>query len=350
MPRARSRDARAAASFLVSGWPLPGLLRRQETEEGRSRGLASPGSLRSPEWPRRGLEPRRRDPLLSGLDLRRSPRPGRRRPIRTRDEGRRRAARVDIAGRLSPRRAPLPYMAGSHAARKSRGQRGLPLRARLEREDAGARTRSNVVYASGQLLYMREHVLLAQPFDAGRGRLAGEPVPLAETSSTTAVTSEANSEPRKMASLSTRPAPLLRTRNSTGTTARANAREILWATPRGNRAFRDLARPDDALPPDRRPRHGLDIWISTLAERRPASLSARFRRVQSGRPTGVASRLRSERHGGPPRVVRRKALGWFRREEILTPTGACLPRGLVPRRAVPGFHRGDEHHQEEGCL
>jgi eukaryotic-like serine/threonine-protein kinase len=40
--------------------------------------------------------------------------------------------------------------------------------------------RSNVVYASGHLLYMREKVLLAQRFDAGSLRLTGEPVPLAE--------------------------------------------------------------------------------------------------------------------------------------------------------------------------
>ncbi|MGH9399303.1 MAG: protein kinase domain-containing protein, partial [Thermoanaerobaculia bacterium] len=40
--------------------------------------------------------------------------------------------------------------------------------------------RSNVVYASGHLLYMREKILLAQRYDAARRRLTGEPVPLAE--------------------------------------------------------------------------------------------------------------------------------------------------------------------------
>ncbi len=40
--------------------------------------------------------------------------------------------------------------------------------------------RSNVAYASGYLLYMRERVLLAQRFDAGSRRFTGDPAPLAE--------------------------------------------------------------------------------------------------------------------------------------------------------------------------
>ena len=40
--------------------------------------------------------------------------------------------------------------------------------------------RSNVAYASGHLLYVRERVLLAQPFDPDRQELLGEPVPVAE--------------------------------------------------------------------------------------------------------------------------------------------------------------------------
>jgi hypothetical protein len=39
---------------------------------------------------------------------------------------------------------------------------------------------SNVSYAAGHLLYEKEGVLLAQPFDAARGHLMGDPVPLAE--------------------------------------------------------------------------------------------------------------------------------------------------------------------------
>jgi eukaryotic-like serine/threonine-protein kinase len=39
---------------------------------------------------------------------------------------------------------------------------------------------SNVSYAAGYLLYEKEGVLLAQRFDAARGRLTGDPVPLAE--------------------------------------------------------------------------------------------------------------------------------------------------------------------------
>ncbi len=40
--------------------------------------------------------------------------------------------------------------------------------------------RSNAAYASGYLLYVRERVLLAQPFDARKRRLNGEPMPVFE--------------------------------------------------------------------------------------------------------------------------------------------------------------------------
>jgi Tol biopolymer transport system component len=39
---------------------------------------------------------------------------------------------------------------------------------------------SNVAYASGHLLFVRERMLIAQPFDLRRGRLTGEPFPIAE--------------------------------------------------------------------------------------------------------------------------------------------------------------------------
>jgi Tol biopolymer transport system component/predicted Ser/Thr protein kinase len=39
---------------------------------------------------------------------------------------------------------------------------------------------SNVAYASGHLLFARERMLIAQPFDLRRGRLSGEPFPIAE--------------------------------------------------------------------------------------------------------------------------------------------------------------------------
>jgi hypothetical protein len=42
------------------------------------------------------------------------------------------------------------------------------------------RARSNAVYSSGHVLYVRNKNLLAQPFDLGRLELKGEPVPLAE--------------------------------------------------------------------------------------------------------------------------------------------------------------------------
>ncbi|HSS44419.1 MAG TPA: hypothetical protein VLO07_03675, partial [Thermoanaerobaculia bacterium] len=73
------------------------------------------------------------------------------------------------------------YMAGSHAAGTKSETNAIYL-GTLGSNDKTLllQTRSNVVYASGHLLYMRERVLLAQAFDADRGRLSGDPVPLAE--------------------------------------------------------------------------------------------------------------------------------------------------------------------------
>ncbi len=42
------------------------------------------------------------------------------------------------------------------------------------------RTKANVAFASGFLLFMRDSALMAQSFDAKRGQLGGEPVPIAE--------------------------------------------------------------------------------------------------------------------------------------------------------------------------
>ncbi|HET9794476.1 MAG TPA: protein kinase [Thermoanaerobaculia bacterium] len=72
------------------------------------------------------------------------------------------------------------YTAGSHSA----GARSESNAIYLAALGSQGRTRllqarSNVAYASGFLFSMREHVLLAQRFDADSGRLKGDPVPLA---------------------------------------------------------------------------------------------------------------------------------------------------------------------------
>jgi Tol biopolymer transport system component len=41
--------------------------------------------------------------------------------------------------------------------------------------------RSNVAYASGHLLYVRDHILLAQPFDPSSLKVVGDPIPLGES-------------------------------------------------------------------------------------------------------------------------------------------------------------------------
>src|SRR5262249_54279713 len=43
-----------------------------------------------------------------------------------------------------------------------------------------AQAHSNVIYAQGRLLYLREHTLMAQPFDPERLAIMGEPAPVAE--------------------------------------------------------------------------------------------------------------------------------------------------------------------------
>ncbi len=73
------------------------------------------------------------------------------------------------------------YMAGSHAAASKSESNAIYVGAL----DSSEKTlllpaRSNAVYASGHLLYMREHVLLAQRFDTTSRKLVGEPVPVAD--------------------------------------------------------------------------------------------------------------------------------------------------------------------------
>jgi eukaryotic-like serine/threonine-protein kinase len=73
------------------------------------------------------------------------------------------------------------YMAGSHGQGTKSESNAIFVGALGSNEKTLLlQTRSNVAYASGYLLYMRERVLLAQPFDVGSRRFTGDPVPLAE--------------------------------------------------------------------------------------------------------------------------------------------------------------------------
>jgi eukaryotic-like serine/threonine-protein kinase len=73
------------------------------------------------------------------------------------------------------------YMAGTHAGGVKSEANAIYVGS-LGSKDRTLllQARSNVAYASGHLLYMRERVLLAQPFDAKRLRLTGDPVPIAD--------------------------------------------------------------------------------------------------------------------------------------------------------------------------
>ncbi|MEX1243819.1 MAG: protein kinase [Thermoanaerobaculia bacterium] len=73
------------------------------------------------------------------------------------------------------------YMAGAHSAGTKSESNAIYLGA-LDSDEKTLllQVRSNVVYASGYLLYVRERILLAQRFDPGARRLVGEAVPVAE--------------------------------------------------------------------------------------------------------------------------------------------------------------------------
>jgi Tol biopolymer transport system component len=74
------------------------------------------------------------------------------------------------------------YLAGTHAAGTGSEMNVIYL-ASLDSKDRRLllRARSNVAFASGYLIYVLEKTLLAQPFDAKRLRLTGDPVPLGDS-------------------------------------------------------------------------------------------------------------------------------------------------------------------------
>ncbi|HVT44704.1 MAG TPA: protein kinase [Thermoanaerobaculia bacterium] len=73
------------------------------------------------------------------------------------------------------------YFVGSHAATKDSETNAVYIGS-LEGEKPRLllHARSNVLYASGYLLYVRDRILLAHPFDARALKLKGDPIPLAE--------------------------------------------------------------------------------------------------------------------------------------------------------------------------
>ena len=73
------------------------------------------------------------------------------------------------------------YFAGSHTSESTSGNNAVYV-ASLNGDSSRLllRARSNVIYAAGHLLFLREQTLVAQRFDADSLELEGEPVPLAE--------------------------------------------------------------------------------------------------------------------------------------------------------------------------
>jgi Tol biopolymer transport system component len=73
------------------------------------------------------------------------------------------------------------YMAGSHGQGTKSESNAIYVGTLGSKEKTLLlQARSNVVYASGYLLYVRERVLLAQRFDAGSRRFTGDPIQLAK--------------------------------------------------------------------------------------------------------------------------------------------------------------------------
>ncbi len=73
------------------------------------------------------------------------------------------------------------YMAGSHSTGSKSESNAIYVGALDSNEKTLLlQARSNVAYASGYLLYMRERILLGQRFDPGARRLVGEAFPVAE--------------------------------------------------------------------------------------------------------------------------------------------------------------------------
>src|SRR5437867_340901 len=73
------------------------------------------------------------------------------------------------------------YMAGSHTAGiKSEANAVYLAELGSDRKKLLLHARSNAIYASGHLLYVRDRVLLAQPFDPRRLEFTGDPVPIGE--------------------------------------------------------------------------------------------------------------------------------------------------------------------------
>jgi Tol biopolymer transport system component len=73
------------------------------------------------------------------------------------------------------------YMAGTHTA-GSRSEANAVYLGNLKTVESKPllHTRSNVEYADGHLLYVRDNILVAQPFDEKRLELSGDPVPVAQ--------------------------------------------------------------------------------------------------------------------------------------------------------------------------
>ncbi len=73
------------------------------------------------------------------------------------------------------------YLAGSHGTGTKSESNAVFVGALDTKERTLLlQARSNVIYASGYLLYIRESILLAQRFDPGSLRLSGDPIPIAE--------------------------------------------------------------------------------------------------------------------------------------------------------------------------
>ena len=290
-PGRRARPSR-------SGRPTAGSWRSSPTASSQKvdvNGAPPLAPLRRRRTAAAALEPRRRHPVLSRFDDRHRSRSGvgrRRRHRRRRST--RRAARRRTAGRRFCR---TDATFSTWPARTRPGSKSESNAIYVGALDSNEKTlllpaRSNVVYASGYLLYMREHVLLAQRFDAG--------IPKARRRTGAGGRRRAVRPgvlPRRLLGLGRRRAPVLRSapraprrRAWPGSTARASRWGSRSASPRSTRRWRSRRTASGSprgstMRPRGLPRSGSSTGAACARD----SPSATWRTCPPGRGTEAAS-------------------------------------------------------------
>ena len=230
-------DGRRDVSLLVGGQPDLGFLRRTQAEEDQRVGRSTGGLVRCRLGARRGMEPRRCDPLFwaavwGAVPDRGYRGRGRRRPPNSMP----RATRRRTAGRRS-----CPTGATSSTPLSRRSRRRLPTPSSSAR---WGRTRPSTSWTFGRMratrrqvtcLFAREGALVAQPFDAAQQKLTGDAVNLADEVQTFPTASLAAFSVSENGLLAYQTGRGRASRNSCGSTGPASRARREWRRGRSSR-------------------------------------------------------------------------------------------------------------------